>query len=349
MEYRSFGRTGLQVSAVGFGCQEIGGGYGSIEESEFARGVEHALDLGINCFDTAQAYGSGASEQALGRALGRRRDEAIVVTKFGVGYPDRPNFRDSGRAHVQASIDQSLQNLGTDHVDVYLVHWPDRSVPFEETMNALDDVVREGKARFVGVSNFRLAEIEACMQIRRVDVVQYGLNMFDRRMQRDIMPYCEAQGIAFEAYGSLAYGLLSGTLAPDVEFPPDDWRAKSDKWGVMAPLFTDLFGRDAIPRNVRGGAGAGGHRGTSPAQPSAARAPVDDVEPGREHVTRGMSHRRRGGGQRRCARLDDRRRRPRRDRRGLRPPWCGHLRRRMDRDAVTTSSSSSRISAERTS
>jgi aryl-alcohol dehydrogenase-like predicted oxidoreductase len=250
MEYRPFGRTGLEVSAVGFGCQEIGGGYGSIEESEFAQAVGRALDLGINCFDTAEAYGSGASEQALGRALGRRRDEAIVVTKFGVGYPDRPNFRDSSRARVRASIDQSLQNLGTDHVDVYLVHWPDRATPFEETMGALDDVVREGKARFVGVSNFTRDEIAACMQTRRVDVAQYGLNMFDRRMQREILPYCEEQGIGFEAYGSLAYGLLSGTLAPDVEFPPDDWRAKAHKWGVMTPLFAHLFGPDAIPANV---------------------------------------------------------------------------------------------------
>ena len=250
MEHRAFGRTGLQVSALGFGCQEIGGGYGSIEETEFARAVGRALDLGINCFDTAQAYGMGASEQALGRALGHRRDEAIVVTKFGVGYPDRPNFRDATGDRVRASIDASLKNLGTDHVDVYLVHWPDRATPFEETMLALDDLVRDGKVRFVGVSNFTRDEIEACMRIRRVDVVQYGLHLFDRRMEREILPYCQAQGIGFEAYGSLAYGMLSGTLAPGIEFPPDDWRSKSDKWGVMRPLFNGLFLRDAIPRNV---------------------------------------------------------------------------------------------------
>jgi aryl-alcohol dehydrogenase-like predicted oxidoreductase len=250
MEYRPFGRTGLEVSAVGFGCQEIGGGYGGIEETEFAQAVGRALDLGINCFDTAEAYGSGTSEQALGRALGRRRGEAFVVTKFGVGYPDRPNFRDSSRARVQSSIDKSLKNLGTDYVDVYLVHWPDRATPFEETMSALDDLVRDGKIRFVGVSNFTRAEVEACMQARRVDVVQYGLHLFDRRMERDILPYCEEEGIGFEAYGSLAYGLLTGTLAVDAEFPADDWRAKSDKWGVMSPLFTHLFGPGAIPRNV---------------------------------------------------------------------------------------------------
>jgi aryl-alcohol dehydrogenase-like predicted oxidoreductase len=251
MEYRAFGRTGLQVSAVGFGCQEIGGGYGTIEESEFAAAVGRALDLGINAFDAAEAYGMGAAEQALGRALGNRRDEAIISTKFGVGYADRPNLRDATRERVSASIDKSLRNLGTDHVDVYIVHWPDRSTPFEETMAALDDVVRAGKARFVAVSNFTRDELEQCAQTRRVDVVQYGLSMFDRRIEREILPYCDNQGVGFMAYGALAYGLLSGSLAPDVRFPADDWRSKSDKWGSMAPLFTNLFTQDLIPRNVR--------------------------------------------------------------------------------------------------
>src|SRR2546427_11951984 len=113
----------------------------------------------------------GASERALGQALGSRREEAIVVTKFGMNYRDMPNFRDSSRERVLSSIDKSLKNLGTDWVDVYLVHWPDRETPFEETMSALDDVVREGKARFVGVSNFRREQIEQCMAVRRVDVV----------------------------------------------------------------------------------------------------------------------------------------------------------------------------------
>src|SRR5262245_707226 len=175
MELRPFGRTGLDVGAVGYGCWEIGGGYGHIEETEFVRAIGRALDLGINCFDTAEGYGMGASERALGHALGRRREEAIIVTKFGMNYRDKPNLRDSSRERVFASIDKSLKNLGTDYVDVYLVHWPDRETPFEETMQALDDVVREGKVRFVGLSNFTREEIEACMRVRPVDGVQYGV------------------------------------------------------------------------------------------------------------------------------------------------------------------------------
>jgi aryl-alcohol dehydrogenase-like predicted oxidoreductase len=250
MEYRAFGQTGLQVSAVGFGCWEVGGGYGQVEEAEFAHAVGRALDLGVNCFDTAEGYGFGASERALGQALGRRREEAIIVTKFGMAYRDKPNMRDSSRERVLASIDKSLKHLGTDWVDVYLIHWPDRLTPFEETMSALDDVVREGKVRFIGVSNFKREEIEACMRLRRVDVVQYGWNMFDRRMQREIFPYCQEQGIGVMAYGSLAFGLLTGTFTEDMDFGAEDWRARQGKMGSIK-MFESLFGAESFPRNVR--------------------------------------------------------------------------------------------------
>jgi len=250
VEKRPFGRTGLQVSAIGFGCWEIGGGYGQIEETEFAGAVGRALDLGINCFDTAEGYGLGASERALGKALGSRRRDAIIVTKFGIGYRDKPNLRDASRARCMASIEKSLENLGTDCVDVYLIHWPDHVTPFEETMRALEDVVRQGKARFVGVSNFKRDEIEACMQVRRVDVGQYGWNLFDRRMQRDVLPYCRENGIGVMAYGSLAYGLLTGAFTENTDFGSDDWRARADKMGSIK-LFDTLFGPEFFPRNLR--------------------------------------------------------------------------------------------------
>jgi len=250
MEHRPFGQTGLEVSAIGYGCWEIGGGYGDIEEAEFVRAVGRSLDLGVNCFDTAEGYGMGASERALGQALGRRRDEAIIVTKFGMNYRDKPNLRDSSRQRVIASIDKSLKNLGTDYVDVYLVHWPDRLTPFAETMQALDDVVRDGKVRFVGLSNFKREEIAACMAVRRVDVVQYGWNMFDRRMQRDILPYCAEQGIGFMAYGSLAFGLLTGTFTEDMDFGGTDWRARQGNMGSIK-MFASLFGPESFPNNVR--------------------------------------------------------------------------------------------------
>jgi aryl-alcohol dehydrogenase-like predicted oxidoreductase len=250
MEQRPFGRTGLNVGAVGYGCWEIGGGYGDVEEADFERAIGRALDLGINCFDTAEGYGMGASERSLAKALGSRRDEAIIVTKFGMNYKDKPNLRDSSRERVFASIDKSLKNLGTDYVDVYLVHWPDRLTRFEETMSALDEIVRDGKVRFVGLSNFKLSEIEACMKTRRVDVVQYGWNMFDRRMQTEILPYCEQNGVGFMAYGSLAFGLLTGTFTEDHDFGGADWRARQGNMGAIK-MFRALFGPEKFTDNVR--------------------------------------------------------------------------------------------------
>ena len=250
MDYRQFGRTGLTVSAIGFGCWEIGGTYGRIDETQFQRAVQRAIGNGINCFDTAEAYGMGVSEQALRRALGSRRSDVALVTKFGVGYDEMPGRRDSSRARVMASIEKSLERLGTDHVEVYLVHWPDPSTPLEETMRALDDIVRQGKARFIGVSNFRLAQLETCMRLRRIDVVQYGWNMFDRRMQAEIFPYCAAQEIGVMAYGSLAYGMLSGAFHAGMQFEESDWRSRDGMLGNIN-LFRSLFGPEHFPRNLQ--------------------------------------------------------------------------------------------------
>jgi aryl-alcohol dehydrogenase-like predicted oxidoreductase len=166
-----------------------------------------------------------------------------------MNYRDKPNLRDSSRERVIASIDKSLKNLGTDYIDVYLVHWPDRETPFEETMLALDEIVREGKVRFVGLSNFKLEEIEACMAVRRIDVVQYGWNMFDRRMQREIFPWCQTNNVGVMAYGSLAYGLLSGTFHAGMTFDETDWRAKRGTLGSLN-LFRTMFGLDHFGKNL---------------------------------------------------------------------------------------------------
>lgn len=249
MEFRQFGRTDLKVSALGFGCWEIGGTYGRIDEGEFRRSVARAIDCGVTCFDTAEAYGMGVSEEALARALGDRRNDVVIATKFGVGYEEMPNRRDSSRARVLASIDKSLQRLHTDHVDIYLVHWPDPNTPLDETMRALDDIVGQGKARYIGVSNFRLAQIEEAMRLRRIDVVQYAWNMFDRRMQTEILPYCAAQQVAVMAYGSLAYGMLSGTFHAGMEFEESDWRSRGGMLGSLN-LFRTLFGPEHFSRNL---------------------------------------------------------------------------------------------------
>lgn len=245
MEYRAFGKTGLKVSAIGFGCWEMGGEYGHIEESEVIAAINRAVDLGINCFDTAEGYGMGKSEALLAKALGNRRKEIIVVTKFGIRYPDKPKGRDSSRQQAMSAIDRSLKFLNTDYADVYLVHWPDINTPFEETMRALDDIVKQGKARFIGVSNFTLSQLKECMSVRRVDIVQYGYHLFDRRMEKEIFPYCAENGIGVMAYGSLAHGLLTGTFTEETKFEETDWRSKGGFFGLKP------FAPENFPRNVR--------------------------------------------------------------------------------------------------
>ena len=244
MEYRAFGRTGLDVSAIGYGCWEIGGGYGHFDENEVVAAVQRALDLGINLFDTAEGYGYGQSERLLGKALGARRKEAIVVTKFGIYRPEGEWQRDSRRETALAAIDRSLKALGTDYVDVYLIHWPDRETPLEESMGALEEIVQAGKARYVGVSNFTPDQIETCMATRRVDIAQYGYHMFDRRLEREIFPTIAEHGIGLMTYGSLAHGLLAGAFTPETTFDEDDWRSNGIAFNI--PLFTE----EVFARNV---------------------------------------------------------------------------------------------------
>jgi aryl-alcohol dehydrogenase-like predicted oxidoreductase len=245
MEYRDFGATGLKVSALGYGCWEMGGNYGDFAVDQMTRAVNAAIDAGVNIFDTALAYGD--SEALLGRALGPRRKDVIVVTKCGIA--DRPGllgFRDGRRETILASIDRSLARLGTDYVDVLLVHWPNRKVPFEETMAALDEIERAGKARFIGLSNFKVEEIEYCRRLRRIEVIQCGLHLFDRRMEPEVLPYCRENNLGVMIYGSLGFGLLTGAFSRDTRFPDNDWRQRGGSPGLVMGLFS----AEKFPRNV---------------------------------------------------------------------------------------------------
>jgi aryl-alcohol dehydrogenase-like predicted oxidoreductase len=167
-----------------------------------------------------------------------------VVTKFGIHHKERDRGRDSRRSEALAAIERSLKFLNTDYVDVYLVHWPDYQTPFEETMAALEEIVQSGKARFVGVSNFSRPQLEASMAARRVDVGQYGYHLFDRRMEREIFPYCLENGVGVMAYGSLAHGLLAGAFTPETTFAESDWRSKGGLFGLK------LFAKENFATNL---------------------------------------------------------------------------------------------------
>lgn len=246
MEYRTMGTSDLRISAIGFGCWEMGGGYGSIDDQEVTRAIRRAIDLGVTLYDTARGYGAGRSEELLGWALGADRKNLIVVTKCAL--PTRPGQkprRDARYASIIEDCEQSLKSLGTDYIDLFLVHWPDVETPIEESMRALNDLRAQGKVRYVGVSNFSAAQIRECREYAPIVANQVGYNLFDRRWEREMFPTAGELGIGIMAYGPLAHGLLTGAFTPSTTFEEKDWRARGIVFGQA------LFTPENFPRNLQ--------------------------------------------------------------------------------------------------
>jgi hypothetical protein len=220
--------TDLKVSRIAFGAWELGGEWGSFDESAAISTIRSARERGITLFDTAQAYGFGASELILGQALrddlDHRRDEVVLATKGGLRMTGSGLVRDSSRTWLRQGVEDSLRALGVDYIDLYQVHWPDPIVARAETAGALEELVREGKIRHVGVSNFDVAEMEAFAQTRPVETLQPPYSLFRRAIEADVLPYTRTHDIGVLVYGPLAHGLLSGGMDEGATFAADDWR-----------------------------------------------------------------------------------------------------------------------------
>ena len=231
MRYVEFGQTDLVVSEICLGTWQAGGDWGAPQEDDLKAAIRRALDLGINFFDTAQAYGFGASERLLEEALepeiNHHRDEVILATKGGLRMEGEILLRDSSPGWLRKGVESSLSFLGTDYIDLYQVHWPDPKVPFEETAGALNELVEEGKIRYVGVSNFDAKQMAEFEKTRKLDSLQSPYHLFRRDIEQEILQYCTEHGIGVLVYGSLAHGLLSGNMTPEQHFVDGDWRAKS--------------------------------------------------------------------------------------------------------------------------
>lgn len=230
MRYTRLGRTDLEVSRICFGTWQTGGEWGAVEGEEAKAAVGRALELGVNFFDTAQAYGFGASEKLLGESLeqlGARRDEMVIATKGGLRMEGDDLVRDSSANWLRKGLANSLRFLRTDYIDLYQVHWPDAGTPFEETGRALDDFVKEGKVRYVGVSNFDADQMAALERARKVDTLQPPYHLFRRDIEEEVLPFCREHGIGVLVYSPLAHGLLTGKFDSDAEFSEDDWRGQS--------------------------------------------------------------------------------------------------------------------------
>jgi aryl-alcohol dehydrogenase-like predicted oxidoreductase len=238
MQQRRFGDSDLVCSALGFGTWEMSTTqYGDIDIGEASRAVNDAIDRGITLFDTAEVYGPYHSEEILGKALGARRKDVVLVTKVGFRISEENEIvgRDSTPASVIARTEGCLERLGTDYIDLLLIHWPDHDTPIPETIAALEELKAAGKIRHYGVSNHTVDMMGTCQGHGHLAANQVGYNMFDRRMEAAVLPYCQERQIGFMAYGTLAYGLLTGAFTPQTAFVEWDWRFKGKAFGL--PLF----------------------------------------------------------------------------------------------------------------
>lgn len=242
MRYRPFGGSLVESSVIGFGTWPIGGArYGGSDDQDAERAIQAALDQGVTCFDTAPSYGNGHAEELLGRALGSRRRDAVIVTKGGMVWDDKSFIlgQDSSRAHLERTLQDSLKRLQTDYVDLYLIHWPDDATPLDDVARTLEAFVERGLARAVGVSNFtgdQILELAGAMRSQRLAASQVGFSLFDRRWARETFETCRQLQIGVMAYGPLAHGMLAGTLTHETRFDETDWRSAGVIFGQ--PLLT---------------------------------------------------------------------------------------------------------------
>jgi aryl-alcohol dehydrogenase-like predicted oxidoreductase len=230
MKTTIFGKTKLEVSRLAFGTWEFGGAWGRFDEDNAVALIRRARELGFNFFDTAHEYGFGESERILGNALrvDRARDEVVIATKGGLRPTETGLVRDASPEWLRHDVDSSLSALGTDRIDIYMVHWPDPKVRASETAGALADLVAQGKIRHVGVSNYDTAQLQEFSATLPVETVQPPYHLFRRDIEKELLPYCHANNIGVLVYGPLAHGLLTGMIHPDTTFAAEDWRSNSE-------------------------------------------------------------------------------------------------------------------------
>jgi aryl-alcohol dehydrogenase-like predicted oxidoreductase len=226
MQRRKLGRQGLTVSAMGLGCMGMSEFYGARDDAESVATIHRALELGIDFLDTADMYGVGRNEELVGKALAGRRDRAIVATKFGnerrpdgtwVGVNGRPEY-------VKSACDASLKRLGMSHVDLYYQHRVDKTVPIEDTVGAMAELVKAGKVRHLGLSEASAKTIRRAHAVHPIAALQTEYSIFERHVEKEILPACRELGIGFVSYSPLGRGLLTGAVTSAADLDASDSR-----------------------------------------------------------------------------------------------------------------------------
>jgi len=231
MEYRNLGKSGLKVSVISLGAMtftEKGWrSSGSMDFKEIQKVVDYAIDKGVNLFDTADIYAFGESEELLSKALGNRINDVIIATKVRGVMSDDPNDRGLSRYHIFKSVDNSLKRLKRDYIDIYQVHWWDNTTPIEETLEALNDLVRAGKVRYVGISDFSAWQITKSVMLQEMKnyskfiSAQMYYSLLGRDIEHEVVPACQDLGLGILAWSPLAGGFLTGKYSRESELPED--------------------------------------------------------------------------------------------------------------------------------
>jgi aryl-alcohol dehydrogenase-like predicted oxidoreductase len=228
---RKLGSRGLEVSALGLGCLGMSQSYGPADERESLATIDRALELGVTLLDTAEAYGPFKNEELLGRALKGRRDRVAIATKFGWRFENgRAVGTDSRPEHVKEVAEASLRRLGTDYIDLFYQHRVDPAVPIEDTVGAMADLVREGKVRYLGLSEAGEANIRAADATHPISALQSEYSLWERNLEPRIIPLLRELGIGLVPFAPLGRGFLAGSAKRSEEYPADDWRATDPRF-----------------------------------------------------------------------------------------------------------------------
>lgn len=254
---REIGTSGIQASAVGLGTWAIGGWmWGGTDEARSIKAVQASIDNGITLIDTAPMYGSGVAEEIVGKALKGRRDKVVLATKCGLVWhtqkgnhffdtDDGPVHRYLGKDAIVYEVEQSLKRLGTDVIDHYITHWQDPTTPIAETMEALEQLKKDGKIRSIGASNTTPEDVEAYLAAGQLDAVQEEYSMVKRDIEQTHIPLVTKNDVSVLSYSSLALGLLGGKIGPDRKFEGDDQRRDNPRFSManrekVARLMTEI-------------------------------------------------------------------------------------------------------------